>query len=594
MTEPAASESSGVLPGWPFLSTASTIIHVRNGTISSDFNGEQFMFNIDEAMKRPANNENIYSVDVTEPLVQEFLEEEFLKRQFTDSAVDEEVEKEVEEWYGTTKVGEMDNQAIAKAITDFCERPKPAGSSGIAQVSSLTKRLDQGKALEKEVAENPLPTEEPKPAKKLKPLPAHLKYAYLGEEETMPVIINSQLTQGQKDRLLEVLRKNQKAIGWKLTDLVGISPDLCMHHIQLEEGAKPHRNQKRKLNPNMMEEVLKEIVKLVSIGIIYFILDSNWGSSTSAFLEGYSGYFQIVVNPDDQEKTTFTFPFGTYSYRRTSFGLCNATGTFQRCMMSIFSDLLEDCIKIFMDDFTVYGDDFDQGLLSSRRIEVDPAKVAVIAKLPYPTNQKEIRAFLGHAGFYRRFIKDFAKIAQPLTKLLQNDVEFEFSDACKAAFQFLKDRLISSSKIRAPDWNHPFEVMCDASDYTVGVVLGQKIKGKSYVIFYASKTLNQAQKNYDMTEKEMLSVVFAFQKFRPYLLGSKVIVYTDHTAIKYLLAKKKSKPRLIRWVLLIQEFDREAVDEKGCENKVADHLSRILQEDKMKLSQTHSLRSTST
>ncbi|XP_042065483.1 uncharacterized protein LOC121808999 [Salvia splendens] len=266
------------------------------------------------------------------------------------------------------KVGEMDDQAIAKAITDFCERPKPARSSGIAQVSSLTKRLDQGKALEKEVAENPLPTEEPKPAKELKPLPAHLKYAYLGEEETMPVIINSQLTQGQKDRLLEVLRKNQKAIGWKLTDLVGISPDLCMHHIQLEEGAKPHRNQQRKLNPNMMEEVLKEIVKLVSIGIIYFIPDSNWGSSTSAFLEGYSGYFQIIVNPDDQEKTTFTCPFGTYSYRRTSFSLCNATGTFQRCMMSIFSDLLEDCIKIFMDDFTVYGDDFDQGLRSLNRV----------------------------------------------------------------------------------------------------------------------------------------------------------------------------------------------------------------------------------
>ncbi|XP_042045409.1 uncharacterized protein LOC121791599 [Salvia splendens] len=174
------------------------------------------------------------------------------------------------------------------------------------------------------------------------------------------------------------------------------------------------------------------------------------------------------------------------------FGLCNAPGTFQRCMMSIFSYLLEDCIEIFMDDFTIYGDDFDQGLhslnkvlercrqkdlvlnfekcnfmvtegivlghiVSSRGIEVDPAKIAVIAKLPYPTNQKEIRAFLGHAGFYRRFIKDFAKIAQPLTRLLQNEVEFEFSDACKAAFQFLKDRLISSPIIRAPDWNHPFE-----------------------------------------------------------------------------------------------------------------------------------------
>ncbi|XP_041999863.1 uncharacterized protein LOC121749354 [Salvia splendens] len=211
--------------------------------------------------------------------------------------------------------------------------------------------------LRRETEENPLPTEVPKPVKELKPLPADLKYAYLGEDETKPVIINRQLTQGQEDKLLEVLRQNQKAIGWKLTDLVGISSDLCMHHIRLEEGAKPHRDQHRKLNPNMREEVLKEIVKLVSIGIIYSIPGSNW-----------SGYFQIAVNPEDQEKTTFTCPFGTYAYRRMPFGLCNAPGTFQRCMMSIFSDLLEDCIEIFMDDFTVYGDTFDQGLHSLNRV----------------------------------------------------------------------------------------------------------------------------------------------------------------------------------------------------------------------------------
>ncbi|XP_042044503.1 uncharacterized protein LOC121790325 [Salvia splendens] len=267
-----------------------------------------------------------------------------------------------------------------------------------------------------------------------------------------------------------------------------------------------------------------------------------------------------------------------------------------------------------MDDFTVYGDTFDQGLnslnkvlercrqkdlvqnfekchfmvtveivlghvVSSRGIEVDQAKVAVIAKLPYPTNQKKIGDFLGHAGFYRQFIIDFAKIAQPLTRLLQNNVEFEFSNAWKAAFQLLKDRLISSPIIRTPDWSHPFEVMCDARDYAIGAVLGQKINGKSYVIFYASKTLNQAQKNDYTTEKEMLSVVYAFEKFRPYLLCAKVIVYTDHAAIKYLIAKKESKSRLIRWVLLLQEFDWEAVDKKGSENTVANHLSRIMQED---------------
>ena len=123
-------------------------------------------------------------------------------------------------------------------------------------------------------------------------------------------------------------------------------------------------------------------------------------------------------------------------------------------------------------------------------LQVDKAKVDVISKLPYPTNQKEVRGFLGHAGFYRGFIRDFAKIAQPLTHLLHNNVEFVFNEDCKKAFQMLKDKLVSAPIIRAPDRNHPFEVMCDASDFAVGAVLGQKIEGKSYAIFYASKTLN--------------------------------------------------------------------------------------------------------
>ena len=189
------------------------------------------------------------------------------------------------------------------------------------------------------------------------------------------------------------------------------------------------------------------------------------------FLDGYSGYFQIYVNPENQDKTTFTCPFGTYAYRRMPFGLCNAPGIFQRCMMSIFSDLIEDCIEISMDDFTVYGDSFDSCLqylevvlescqakslvlnfeechfmvtegialghvVSERGIQVDQAKVDVISKLPFPTDQNRIRGFLGHAGFYRRFIKDFAKIAQPLTRLLQNEVEFVLDKHCKAAFNF--------------------------------------------------------------------------------------------------------------------------------------------------------------
>ncbi|GJV76463.1 reverse transcriptase domain-containing protein [Tanacetum coccineum] len=147
------------------------------------------------------------------------------------------------------------------------------------------------------------------------------------------------------------------------------------------------------------------------------------------------------------------------------------------------------------------------------RIEVDRAKIDVIAKLPYPNNVKGVRSFLGHAGFYRRFIKDFSMISKPMTQLLMKDAKFDFSDDCKKAFNILKEKLTTAPIIISPDWNAPFELMCDASDFAVRAVLGQRIDGKFKSIYYASKTLNNAQEHYITTEKELLAVVFSFDKF---------------------------------------------------------------------------------
>ncbi|KAM2411779.1 hypothetical protein ACFXTH_030097 [Malus domestica] len=139
--------------------------------------------------------------------------------------------------------------------------------------------------------------------------------------------------------------------------------------------------------------------------------------------------------------------------------------------------------------------------------------------------------------------------------------------------------LTSAPIIIPPDWSLPFELMCDASDYAIGAVLGQRKNKKPHVIYYASRTLNDAQLNYSTTEKELLVVVFALDKFRSYLIGTKVIVFTDHATLKYLLTKKEAKLRLIRWMLILKEFDIEIRDKKGSENMVADHLSRMVHEE---------------
>ncbi|GJZ84974.1 reverse transcriptase domain-containing protein [Tanacetum coccineum] len=338
------------------------------------------------------------------------------------------------------------------------------------------------------------------------------------------------------------------------------------------------------------------------------MLERLVGNKYFCFLYGFSRYFQIPIDPMDQEKTTFTCPFGTYAYRRMPFRLCNAPATFQRCMLAIFHDMIKESVKVFMDDFSVFGYSFDKCLnnldkmlqrckdahpvlnwekchfmvkegivlghkVSSAVLEVDKAKIDVILKLPTPTNIKGVISFLRHAGFYRCFIKDFLKITRLITKLLEKDTPFENNYECQQAFELLKEKLTCAPMIVSPNWNLPFELMCDASDLAVGAVLGQKDGKNFHPIYFASKTLNPAQQKYTVTENELMAVVFAFDKFRSYLILSKTIIHTDHSALKHLFKKQDVKPRLIRWILLLQEFDIEIKDRKCIENVAADHLS---------------------
>nr|GEZ17129.1 reverse transcriptase domain-containing protein [Tanacetum cinerariifolium]GEZ17427.1 reverse transcriptase domain-containing protein [Tanacetum cinerariifolium] len=257
-------------------------------------------------------------------------------------------------------------------------------------------------------------------------------------------------------------------------------------------------------------------------------------------------------------------------------------------MMAIFHDMNENTVEVFMDDFSVFGNSFQKCLshlermlkmcedtnlclnwekshfmvkegivlghkISKQRIKVDKAKVDVITKLPHPTVVK----------------------ARPITRLLKKDTPFIFPIEYVEAFQTLKRKLTEAPILIALNWDMPFELMCNASNFAIGAVLGQRQDKHFRPIHYASKTMTEAEFNYTTTEKEMLAVVYAFDKFWFYLIMNKSIVYTDHSALKYLFSNKDSKARLLCWVLLLQEFTFKVIDTKGAKNLAIDHLSRL-------------------
>ncbi|CAA7041294.1 unnamed protein product [Microthlaspi erraticum] len=557
--------------GRPFLATARAMIDVCEGTIELNLGKDLKMkFDIKDTMRKPTIEGQLFYVEEMDQLADELLEE-----LSTEDPLQVALTKDSSEGYVSSETDEPVCEVMAVSSI------KNSIESSFEQTNSIELGAESKEQAQGDWSELKAPKVD------LKPLPEGLRYAFLGENSTYPVIVNSDLEPEQLSALLVELRKYRKAIGYTLDDIKGISPDLCIHRIHLEDESKSSIEPQRRLNPNLKEVVKKEILKLLDAGIIYPISDSTWISPVHCvpkkggitvikndkeeliptrtivghrmyvrkigkppfycFLDGYSGFFQIPIHPNDQEKTTFTCPYGTFAYRRMPFGLCNAPATFQRCMTSIFSDLIEEMVEVFMDDFSVYGASFSSWIvlghkISEKGIELDRAKVDVMLQLPVPKTVKDIRSFLGHAGFYRRFIKDFSKIARPLTRLLCKETDFEFDEECHKSWTLLKDALVSAPIVQAPNWDHPFEIMCDASDYAVGAVLGQKIDKKLNVIYYASKTMDDAQ-------------------------------------CKHIFAKKDTKPRLLRWILLLQEFDIEVVDKKGVENGVADHLSRMRVED---------------
>nr|GEW08121.1 DNA-directed DNA polymerase [Tanacetum cinerariifolium] len=413
------------------------------------------------------------------------------------------------------------------------------------------------------------------PEVELKDLPPHLEYAFLEGDDKLAVIIVKDLSVKEKVALITVLKSHKRAITWKLSDIKGIDPKFCTHKILMKEDFEPAVQHQKRVNPKIYNVIKNEVLKLLDAGLIYPISDSPGVSPVHCVPK--KGGFTVVENEENElipthlvtgwrvcieyrklnevtHKDHFSLPFMDQMLERLAGNeLCNAPGTCQRCMMAIFHDMIKKTMEVFMDDFLVFGNSFQTCLshlekmlkrckdtkfclnwekshfmvkegivlshkISKNEIDVDKAKVEVIAKLPHLTTVKGIHSFLSHAGFYRHFIKEFSKIVRPMTRLLEKDTPLFFSKECVKAFQTLKRKLTEAPILIAPNWDVPFELMCDASDFAISAVLRQCQEKHFRPIHYASKTVTGAESNYTTMENTPW-----FENFANYHAGNFVV-----------------------------------------------------------------------
>ncbi|KAL4153815.1 hypothetical protein QTP88_001648 [Uroleucon formosanum] len=340
------------------------------------------------------------------------------------------------------------------------------------------------------------------------------------------------------------------------------------------------------------------------------ILDQLGKSRYYTKLDLAQGYHQIKMHPDHCHKTAFSTDKGHFEFLRVPFGLKGAPATFQRLMNSVLTGLNGIKAFVYLDDIIIYAlnledhsrklkEVFDRlresnlklqpskcsflrkevnylgHVITDKGVRPNPQKIDCVVKFPTPTNAKEIKSFLGLSGYYRRVVPNYGQIAKPLTSLLKKDVPFYWSDICQEAFDKLKAILTKEPLLKYPDFEQPFNLTCDASNFVIGCILSQGPIGNDPLIAYASRTLNKAEQSYNTTEKELCAIVWGVKQYRPYLYGQKFNIITDHRALSWLFNVKDPGSRLIRWRLKLEEYEYEIHYKPGANNTNADALSRI-------------------
>ena len=480
--------------------------------------------------------------------------------------------------------------------------------------------------------------------------------ASIPREEVVPSVIEGLvagvegLSDTEVEQLRELLYRFSSAISMSDSDMG--RTHLVQHHIDTQ-GANPVKQQPRRLPFYRREEVRQMIADMLGKEVIepatgpwsspvilvqkkdgstrFCIdfrqlnaltkkdahplpriddtLDMLSGSHWFSTIDLASGYWQVEVAREDQEKTAFSTPFGLFQFRTMPFGLCNAPSTFQRLMERVLSGLHWSTCLVYIDDIIVFSRTVQEHFLdlagvfqrlkeaglkvkpkkchlfrtkvkylgyvvSSGGVQTDPEKVKCVLDWPVPSTQKELRQFLGLASYYRRFVHNFAQLSAPLNRLLDKSRPWLWTEQCGRAFEALKTKLTSAPLLVYPNFEEEFIVDCDASDDGLGAVLSQNFQGTEHVVCYASRTLTKAERKYCATRKEMLALVWGMGQFRPYLYGRHFTARTDHGALQWLCSFKEPEGQVARWLEYLAEYNFTVEHRPGKKHGNADPLSR--------------------
>jgi hypothetical protein len=488
-----------------------------------------------------------------------------------------------------------------------------------------------------------------------------LQYNVASEQDPKYVNLASHLTEKQKADYGELLKEFADIFAWQYDDLKTFDTEVIQHKIPLNKDTKPFRQKLRSFNPMLLPTMEREIKKLLDARIIIPLRYSEWianlvpvrkkngeirlcvdfrnlnkcsrkdnyplpkmehilqkvsGSKVMSFIDGFSGYNQIVVHPDDREKTAFTTPWGTFMYEKMPFGLMNAGATFQRAMDIAFVGEKDKFVLIYLDDITVFSNSHEHHLqhlkktflkcrrygislnpkksnfalkegkllghiVSANGVRIDPKRVEAIKSLSLPRSKKDIQSFLGTINFIRRFIANFAELTKHITSMLRKNSEVKWTEEAKHSFNAIKEAIMTAPVLISPDFAKEFYIFSFASKDTIAAVLLQRnVDDQEQPVAFFSKVLRDAEVKYELLEKQAYALIKSLKAFRVYILQAKVIAYVPSSSVKDVLIQPDIDGKRSKWIAKLIEFDVEIKPTKLVKGQ---GLAKLLAEENCKL-----------